>query len=60
MIIDEARPHRHQHNILLTRVTYPQIQVLVSSGIFSWSRLAHLIGAEVLRRICENLLDYMA
>ncbi|KAF9045969.1 P-loop containing nucleoside triphosphate hydrolase protein [Hymenopellis radicata] len=37
-----------------------EIQVLVSSGVFSWSRLAHLIGAEVLRRICENLLDFMA
>lgn len=38
----------------------PQIAILVSSGVFSWSRLGRLLGAEILRRVCENMLDYMA
>ncbi|KAK0242426.1 P-loop containing nucleoside triphosphate hydrolase protein [Armillaria nabsnona] len=37
-----------------------EVQSLLTSGIFTWSRLARLVGVEIARRICENLLDYMA
>ncbi|KIY72980.1 P-loop containing nucleoside triphosphate hydrolase protein [Cylindrobasidium torrendii FP15055 ss-10] len=37
-----------------------EIQVLISSGVFTWSRLGRLVGQEVLRRVCESMLDHIA
>jgi len=37
-----------------------ELQSLISSGSFTWSRLLHLLSTEILRRILEGLLDSFA
>ncbi|KAG5653086.1 hypothetical protein H0H81_002385 [Sphagnurus paluster] len=37
-----------------------ELQSLISSGSFTWSRLLYLISTEVVRRIVEALLDSLA
>ncbi|KAJ7283483.1 P-loop containing nucleoside triphosphate hydrolase protein [Mycena rebaudengoi] len=37
-----------------------ELQALITSGNFTWSRLLHLVATELIRRIFESLLDSFA
>jgi hypothetical protein len=59
MIIDEVR---RRLSVTKQSKTYHsvQLQSLIASGSFTWTRLLWLISTEILRRLLEGLLDSFA